>query len=145
MRIPMKLTAIRLIGSARWFVAICAATVLLLISTAATAAESQNFLTRRGDKIFDGDREFRFISFNIPNLIVIEDAYEFTKPNPWRWPDEFEIEDALESVRQMGGRVVRTYVLSVHREGSDMGNFVHVRRPGEFNEEGFRSLDKFVE
>ena len=76
--------------------------------------------------LFDGDAPYRFISFNIPNLMVIEDAYEFTKPNPWRWPDEFEIEDALESVRQMGGQVVRTYVLSVHREGSDMGESVHV-------------------
>ena len=110
-----------------------------------SAAASPNFITRRGDKLFDGDREFRFISFNIPNLMVIEDAYEFTKPNPWRWPDEYEIEDALESVRQMGGQVVRTYVLSVHREGSDMGEFVHVRRPGEFNEEGFRALDKVIE
>ena len=45
----------------------------------------------------------------------------------------------------MGGQVVRTYVLSVHREGSDMGNFVHVRGPGEFNEEGFRTLDKVIE
>ncbi len=104
-----------------------------------------NFITRRGDKLFDGKREFRFISFNIPNLMVIEDAYEFTKPNPWRWPDEFEIEDALESVRQMGGQVVRTYVLSVYREGSDMGECVHVRRPGEFNEEGFRALDKVID
>jgi mannan endo-1,4-beta-mannosidase len=104
-----------------------------------------NFITRRGDKLFDGDREFRFVSFNIPNLMVIEDAYEFTKPNPWRWPDEFEIEDALESVRQMGGQVVRTYVLSVHRDGSDMGEFVHVRGPGDFNEEGFKALDKVIE
>jgi mannan endo-1,4-beta-mannosidase len=110
-----------------------------------SAAASPNFISRRGDKLFDGDREFRFISFNIPNLMVIEDAYEFTKPNPWRWPDEFEIEDALESVRQMGGQVIRTYVLSVHREGSDMGEFVHVRKPGEFNEEGFKALDKVIE
>ena len=104
-----------------------------------------NFITRRGDQLFDGDKPFRFISFNIPNLMVIEDAYEFTKPNPWRWPDEFEIEDALESVRQMGGQVVRTYVLSVRREGSDMGEYVHVLGPGEFNEEGFRALDKVIE
>ena len=106
---------------------------------------SANFITRRGDQLLDGDRPFRFISFNIPNLLVIEDAYEFTRPNPWRWPDEFEIEDALESVRQMGGQVVRTYVVSVYREGSDMGDFVHVRGPGEFNEEGFRALDKLIE
>ncbi len=106
---------------------------------------TMNFINRRGDKLFDGAQEFRYISFNIPNLMVQEDAYEFTSPNPWRWPNEFEIEDALESVRQMGGQVVRTYVLSVHRNGSDMGDLVHVRKPGEFNEEGFRALDKVIE
>src|SRR6185369_4093908 len=117
-----------------------------LISTAAAAtADLKTFLTRRGDKLIDGDREFRFISFNVPNLMVIEDAYEFTRPNPWRWPNDYEIEDALESVRQMGGQVVRTYVLSVYREGSDMGQCVHILRPGDFNEEGFRQLDKVIE
>src|SRR3954465_15702190 len=126
------------------FVALCAAA---LICTSAWAATDnlKHFLTRRGDKLFDGDREYRFISFNVPNLMVIEDAFEFTKPNPWRWPNDFEIEDALESVRQMGGQVVRTYVLSVYRDGSDMGECVHVRRPGVFNEEGFRALDKVIE
>ena len=118
---------------------------LLFGATTLVIAEAPaNFITRRGDQLMDGERPFRFISFNIPNLMVIEDAYEFTRPNPWRWPDEFEIEDALESVRQLGGQVARTYVLSVYRPGSDMGELVHVRRPGEFNEEGFRSLDRVV-
>ena len=126
------------------FLALCAAGLIYGNARAATD-DLKNFLTRHGDKLFDGDREFRFISFNIPNLMVIEDAYEFTRPNPWRWPNDYEIEDALESVRQMGGQVVRTYVLSVYRDGSDMGECVHVRRPGEFNEEGFRTLDKVIE
>jgi mannan endo-1,4-beta-mannosidase len=121
------------------------AQVLLGATASAANTDLKNFLTRRGDKLFDGDREYRFISVNIPNLMVIEDAYEFAKPNPWRWPNDYEIEDALESVRQMGGQVVRTYVLSVYREGSDMGECVHVRRPGEFNEAGFRVLDKVIE
>lgn len=121
-------------------------TSALVYSNSFAAADGlKNFLTRRADKLFDGDQEFRFISFNIPNLMVIEDAYEFTRPNPWRWPNDYEIEDALESVRQMGGQVVRTYVLSVYRAGSDMGECVHVRRPGEFNEEGFHALDKVVD
>ena len=30
----------------------------------------------------DGERPFRFISFNIPNLLVIEDAFEFTGSQP---------------------------------------------------------------
>src|SRR4051794_13148017 len=128
--------------------------VLLILAAAffvadrVASAESSHlkkFATRRGDMLFDGKREFRFISVNVPNLMVIEDAYEFTRPNPWRWPNDFEIEDALESVRQTGGQVVRTYVLSVYREGSDMGECVHVRRPGEFNEEGFRVLDRVID
>jgi hypothetical protein len=36
-------------------------------------------------------------------------------------------------------------VISVKRQGSDMGDFVHVRAPGEFNEEGFRALDRLIE
>jgi hypothetical protein len=109
-----------------------------------TPAEMR-FITRRGDQLFDGEQPFRFISMNIPNLLVIEDAYEFTKPNPWRWPDRFEIEDALESIRQMGGQVARSYVISVYRDGSDMGKVVHVLAPGKFNEEGFRAMDMLVD
>lgn len=116
-----------------------------IASAAAAEEKPAHFITRRGDQLFDGERLYRFVSMNIPNLMVQEDAYEFTHPNPWRWPDEFEIEDALESVRQMGGQVVRTYVLSVHRDGSDMGDVVDVERPGKFNEEGFRTLDKVIE
>jgi len=119
--------------------------VLSAAPVSALAAELQNFITRRGDQLVDGDRPFRFISFNIPNLLVVEDAFDFTKTSPWRWPDEFEIEDALESVRQMGGQVVRTYVISVFREGSDMGRHVHVFAPGEFNEEAFKTLDRVLE
>ena len=121
--------------------------MLLVVATSqfASGAEFKNFITRRGDQLLDGDRPYRFISFNIPNLLVIEDAFEFTSPSPWRWPDEYEIEDALESIRQMGGQVVRTYVISVYREGSDMGKTVHVLGPGEFNEEGFVALDKVLE
>ncbi len=119
--------------------------VLWLLTAAPAVAEPGVFITRDGDRLMEGDRPYRFVSFNIPNLLVIEDAFSFTDPNPWRWPDEYEIEDALESVRQMGGQVVRTYVISVFREGSDMGRTVHVLAPGEFNEEGFRALDKVLQ
>ncbi len=105
----------------------------------------RNILSSAGDQILDGTKPFRFISFNIPNLHLIEDNFSFLDSNPWRWPNEFEIADALESVRQMGGTVVRTYVLSVHREGSDMGDCVHVRAPGDFNETAFRVLDKVLQ
>ena len=28
-----------------------------------------------GDQLFDGDKEFRFVSFNIPNLHQVEDDF----------------------------------------------------------------------
>jgi mannan endo-1,4-beta-mannosidase len=120
--------------------------VLLLPSSAhGQNGGFETFVTRRGDQLFEGDRPLRFISWNIPNLLVIEDAFDFLGDSPWRWPDEFEINDALETVRQMGGRVARSYVLSVRREGSDMGECVHVLAPGEFNEEAFITLDRVLQ
>ena len=66
----------------------------------------------------DGDQPFRFISWNIPNLHLIEDRLDFDATNAWRLPDRFEVTDALSTVRQMGGTVARTYAISVVR-GND--------------------------
>lgn len=111
------------------------------ICSAQTVEEVKHFISARGDKLYDGDKEFRFISFNIPNLLLVEDNFATGYDSPFIWPDEFEIADALESVRQLGGTVVRTYVLSVVREGSGMGDTVFVLGPGKFNEEAFQVLD----
>ena len=119
--------------------------VLAPCCTAAIAGQQasrfRHFVTRQGDKLYDGPEQLRFISWNIPNLLAIEDAFEFLGESPWKWPNEFEIRDALISARQMGGTVVRPYVITVFREGSDMGENVHVLGPGRFNEEAFRTLD----
>jgi mannan endo-1,4-beta-mannosidase len=127
--------------SSRWVLLLVVATLILAPPAHAQEGGFEAFVTRRGDQLVEGVRPLRFISFNIPNLLVIEDAFEFLGESPWRWPDEFEIDDALESIRQMNGRVARTYVLSVRREGSDMGECVHVLGPGKFNEEAFAALD----
>ncbi|TWT92847.1 hypothetical protein Pla108_39870 [Botrimarina colliarenosi] len=113
--------------------------------TASAAEDPIPFVTARGDRLFEGDQPLRFVSFNIPNLHLVEDAIEFLGESPWRWPNAFEIEDALDTIRQMNGRVVRTYVLSVRRESSDMGDCVHVTAPGEFNEAAFVALDRVLQ
>jgi hypothetical protein len=118
---------------------------LLAARPLAADQRTREFITRRGDQLFEAGAPFRFISFNIPNLQLVEDNFAPGAKTAWAWPDEFELADALESVRQMGGTVVRTYVLSVRREGSDMGDHVHVRGPGEFNEEAFKALDLALE
>jgi mannan endo-1,4-beta-mannosidase len=115
--------------------------LLTLLPQPAPAQTFQEFVTRQGDKLMEGDREFRFISFNVPNLHYIEDNLPFEETSPWRIPDEFEIRDALTSVRQMGGTVVRIYTLSVRKADDDASIPRHVLGPGRFNEEAMRGLD----
>ena len=123
--------------------------VTLSIAATASSAFAQNdmsrFIKRSGDKLMEGDKEYRFISFNIPNLHLVEDNMTFEATNEWRFPDEFEITDALTTIKQMGGRVARTYVVSICKKSGPNPIPCHVKRPGEFNEEAFRALDKVLE
>lgn len=125
-------------------IARCCAVLLVSLGSYAAASPPLSFLTHRDGKLYDGAEEFRFVSWNIPNLHNVEDSFEFLGDSPWRWPNAFEIADALESVRQLNGKVARTYVISVRRPDGDMGDNVHVLSPGEFNEEAFRTLDLVV-
>jgi hypothetical protein len=104
-------------------------------------ADDFPIVVARGDKLYESDEEFRFISFNIPNLHYVEDDMRFGQDLPFRWPTEFEIRDALETVNQMGGLVVRPYALSVSKADDPEGMPRHVLGPGQFNEEAFEVLD----
>ncbi|HYA79290.1 MAG TPA: cellulase family glycosylhydrolase [Candidatus Nitrosopolaris sp.] len=123
----------------------CAVVLLLLLAfNPASLLRAQpvlrDFITVRGDQLMEDGKPFRFISFNLPNLQLIEDNLPFAETNAWRLPDEFEIRDGLMAVRQMGGTVVRTYSLSVVRAAEpDMPGYVV--GPGKFNETAFRELD----
>jgi mannan endo-1,4-beta-mannosidase len=119
--------------------------LVLLGSRLGQAAGFDHFVTRQADKLMDGAKEYRFISFNIPNLHYVEDHLPFTEMNSWRLPDEFEITDALTAIKQMGGLVTRTYTLSVRKSDDDPAIPRHVLGPGVFNEEAFRALDKVLE
>jgi hypothetical protein len=109
------------------------------------SAQAKYFITRNGDRLMDGGQEFRFISFNTPNLHYIEDYLPFSGTNPWRLPDEFEIRDALMTIKQIGGKVTRMYVLSVRRQDDTPDIVRHVEAPGKFNEDAFRALDKVLQ
>ncbi len=108
-------------------------------------AQFKDFVTRNGDKLIDGDQQLRFLSFNTPNLHYNEDYLPFSGTNPWRLPDEFEIRDALTTIKQLGGKVTRIYVLSVHRQDDSPDIIRHVEGPGKFNEDAFKALDKVLQ
>jgi hypothetical protein len=115
----------------------------LLLGPHSVPAESvlNDFITARGDQLMEGDKPFRFISFNIPNLLLIEDNMPFTETNAWRLPNEFELRDGLSAVGQMGGTVVRTYVITVIRTNDPPDMPVDVLGVGKFNEAAFREMD----
>jgi len=114
---------------------------IILILLAFLCSGFDSFVTLQGDKLMDGSKELRFISFNVPCLHYSEDNVPFTQTNPWRLSDEFEITDALESVRQAGGTAVRIYTLSVRRPGEDPNIPRHITGPAQFDENTFKSLD----
>jgi mannan endo-1,4-beta-mannosidase len=115
---------------------------LSAISVPAFATSAfHDFIKVHGDQLIEDGKPFRFISWNIPNLQLIEDNVPFNETNPWRLPDRFELTDALATVRQMGGTVARTYVLSVRRTNDTPEMPRHVLGPGKFNEDAFRALD----
>lgn len=129
---------------ARKIIIITVATLSFLLG-GCSSGQFVNYITTKNDKLMDGDKEFRFISYNIPNLHYIEDYLDFDQSNPWRLPDEFEIRDALETIKAMNGKVARMYVLSVRKKGESKKIIRHVEAPGVFNEDAFKTLDKVMQ
>lgn len=119
--------------------------LLLILSVGCSGEGFVNYISTDKDKLMDGDEELRFVSFNTPNLHYIEDYLAFDSSNPWRLPDEFEIRDALKTIKELGGKVTRTYVLSVRKKGESKKIIRHILAPGVFNEDAFKSLDKVMQ
>ncbi len=127
-------------------IALAAITSTVLTANAQAPAQQydsvfKSFVSASDGKLMDENGEYRFISFNVPCLHYNEDNVTFTETNPWRLPNEFEINDALESVRQMGGRVIRIYTLSVRKTGESPDIPRHIVGPGKFNDDAYKPLD----
>ena len=98
-------------------------------------AEFEHFITVDGARLMDGDEEFRFVSFNVPTLLYVEDEMEFSQTNPYGLPSEYELRDLFATVREMGGLVVRAYTIPVRNRRFPNEAVTYVEGPGEFNEE----------
>jgi hypothetical protein len=96
--------------------------------------KDRHFIKREGDRLRLDGEEFRFVSFNTPNLHMMEDP-------DWHLPTAWEQSDTIRAVAEMGGRALRIYTLSV----APVRHMSHVEAPGKFNEEMFRCLDKALE
>ena len=101
----------------------------------------ERFITRVGNKLMDGDKEFRFVGANMPGLVV---PYDFTLRLPERMtlPAPWEIEDAMKTLSLMGMRVVRTWNLPMRGPGEDPKPWHYIVAPGQFNETAFKTIDQ---
>lgn len=104
----------------------------------------EHFITTDGYRLMDGDQPFRFISWNIPNLNYVEDEMGFTETNPYGLPTTFEMRDAFETVKEMGGQVIRIYTIPVRNENFPAEAPTFVTAPGVFNERAFQTLDTMM-
>lgn len=118
--------------------------LVLLVPSLMSAQGFENFITRDGHKLMDGDKQLRFVSWNIPNLTYVEDNMEFTETNPYDLPTEFELRDAFGAVKEMGGQVVRMYTIPVRNKNFPEDAVTYVEAPGVFNERAFQTLDTLM-
>ncbi|KAJ3032960.1 hypothetical protein HK097_005016, partial [Rhizophlyctis rosea] len=83
---------------------------------------SSQFITLKNGILTDPTTSlpFRFATYNIPNLGLVEDP-----PYPWSLPTPYEQTDTLLSIQQIGGRVARIYTLSIQNENGS-GLLKHV-------------------
>ena len=104
----------------------------------------EHFVTRDGDRLMDGDREFRFIGTNMPGLNLPYDYFygiqqRMVLPTPW------EQEDGFKTMARMGFTCVRTWnlpIASVGEEGAE--RFKFVLGPGRFSDEAFVAVDHML-
>ncbi len=129
----------------RRFVKLLLPLLSLFLVQCASTSQFKNFVTTDRDKLMTGDKELRFVSYNIPNLAYIEDFDAFTAQSPWRLPTPFEIRDALRTIKIDGGKVARIYTFPVRRAGESQNIVRAVEGPGDFNEAAFKIFDKVLQ
>lgn len=92
-----------------------------------------NYITVDGTRLMDGDQELKFVSLNYPQA---------TSDTHW------EHENAIKTIRDMGGNVTRSYTIPVTNGGNDGRAYVTgVDANGNltFNEDALNALDDLLD
>ena len=135
---------------------ITAAAICLFTSTHSHAFE--NFISRDGHRLMDGDQVFRFAGIHAPELHRIEDDVRgkcAADPRGWgqyfKWPTADEQENWIKSLVRTGHEAMRIYVLSVEQENDQAcGRETHILKPltpngmPRLNEAAFVPYDRMI-
>lgn len=132
---------------------VCALTLF-----SAQALAFDNFITRDGHRLKDGEQEFRFAGIHAPELHRIEDDARGSceaDPRGWgqyfRWPTADEQENWIKALVKSGHKAMRVYVLSIETPYDEVcGRETHILAPSqkggmpELNEAAMVHYDRMV-
>ena len=115
---------------------------------AGTTSGFRDFVTRSGDTLTEGGAVYRFIGTNMPDVLQIISNTPFTQnfdDARYRLPDEYEIRDAVRTERQIGGRVMRAFVITCRNHYDPSFMFDVSSLPVRPNEQALRVIDKLLQ
>src|SRR6185369_5173399 len=96
---------------------------------------NEEFVQRDAGRLVLGGETFRFGGANIEWLGLV--SYGVFDPAGTHYPSHFEVDDALDTAKTMGARVIRSQTM-----GDSVGCELCLEpRPGEFNPEAFAHVD----
>ncbi len=118
----------------------------------------ENYVTRNGSKLYDGEQEFRFFGIHAPELHRIEDDARGTckaDSRPWgkyfKWPTPDEQKNWIQALTRSGHTAMRVYVLSVfHPDDDKCERETHILPPLEpgglprLNEKAMLIYDRMI-
>lgn len=106
------------------------------------------FITARDGLLYDGDRPFHWVSVNMPDALQIISHYAFDgdyEATRFRLPDDYELRDCVETVRQLGGGVMRAFVITVRPHDDPNFMFNVATNPVRGNEAALRVIDRMLQ
>ena len=104
----------------------------------AQIAHNDEFVQRDGTRLTLAGETFRYSGPNIEWLGV--EGYGPLDPIGPRYPSHFEVDDAMDTAKAMGARVIRSQTM-----GDSVGCDICMEpKPGEFNPEAFKHIDYAV-
>lgn len=123
-----------------------------LCAAAAAASDGRlplaGFITRSGDRVMERGAEFRFVGTNMPDVLQIISRTAFAeefRAGRYRLPDDYEIRDAVRTEKQLGGRVMRAFVITC-RDHPDANFMFDVSSlPVKPNEAALRVVDRLLQ
>ncbi|RYY25491.1 MAG: hypothetical protein EOO04_11870 [Chitinophagaceae bacterium] len=127
--------------------AFLACLMMLFLVNTSHATPFKNYITKKGDRLYDGEQIFRFVGVNAANINGHYDGYKNTNPESGYVYDpmelSFEMESYFKDMTQMGITVFRNWGITVS-DGSNEFEAL-VTGANSYNEQAFRRIDKMLE